>query len=254
MTKSTDMSYWNKPSWEHKSLAWPSVHRLMGWVMGVTYLSALVFLASIVYGHGFRISEAEENWLQGIYKTVWGIFLISTTVQIVFRQEEGKSKFTGWAWVLFALLYLTLLPVVFHRPDQTEGVYGVWMFFHHPYYRMAILFFLSLFYLSSSLVRLLGRRTNPSLILAVSFLVLILIGSGLLMLPRCTYHGISWLDALFTATSATCVTGLVTVDVSSTFTLGGQIIIILLIQIGGLGVMTLTSFFCHVLYGKYFAL
>lgn len=153
--------------------------QLIGWVMGVTYLSALVFLASIVYEHGFRISEAEENWLQGIYKTVWGIFLISTTVQIVFRQEEGKSKFTGWAWVLFALLYLTLLPVVFHRPDQTEGVYGVWMFFHHPYYRMAILFFLSLFYLSSSLVRLLGRRTNPSLILAVSFLVLILIGSGL---------------------------------------------------------------------------
>ncbi len=250
MTKSTDMSYWNKPSWEHKSLAWPSVHRLMGWVMGVTYLSALVFLASIVYEHGFRISEAEENWLQGIYKTVWGIFLISTTVQIVFRQEEGKSKFTGWAWVLFALLYLTLLPVVFHRPDQTEGVYGVWMFFHHPYYRMAILFFLSLFYLSSSLVRLLGRRTNPSLILAVSFLVLILIGSGLLMLPRCTYHGISWLDALFTATSATCVTGLVTVDVSSTFTLGGQIIIILLIQIGGLGVMTLTSFFAMFFMGN----
>ena len=171
-------------------------------------------------------------------------------MQIVFRQEEGKSKFTGWAWVLFALLYLTLLPVVFHRPDQTEGVYGVWMFFHHPYYRMAILFFLSLFYLSSSLVRLLGRRTNPSLILAVSFLVLILIGSGLLMLPRCTYHGISWLDALFTATSATCVTGLVTVDVSSTFTLGGQIIIILLIQIGGLGVMTLTSFFAMFFMGN----
>lgn len=115
---------------------------------------------------------------------------------------------------------------------------------------MAILFFLSLFYLSSSLVRLLGRRTNPSLILAVSFLVLILIGSGLLMLPRCTYHGISWLDALFTATSATCVTGLVTVDVSSTFTLGGQIIIILLIQIGGLGVMTLTSFFAMFFMGN----
>lgn len=71
------------------------------------------------------------------------------------------------------------------------------------------------------------------------------------MLPRATYHGISWIDALFTATSATCVTGLVSVDVPSTFTLEGQIIIILLIQIGGLGVMTLTSFLpCF--YGKYF--
>ena len=93
--------------------------------------------------------------------------------------------------------------------------------------------------MSGIVVRLLGKRTNPSLILAGSFLIFILVGTGLLMLPRATYHGISFMDALFTATSATCVTGLVTVDVPSTFTLEGQILIILLIQIGGLGVMTL---------------
>ena len=58
------------------------------------------------------------------------------------------------------------------------------------------------------------------------------------------------MDALFTATSATCVTGLVTVDVPSTFTLEGQILIILLIQIGGLGVMTLTSFFAMFFMGN----
>ena len=82
------------------------------------------------------------------------------------------------------------------------------------------------------------------------FLVFILLGTGLLMLPRATYHGISFMDALFTATSATCVTGLVTVDVPSTFTLEGQILIILLIQIGGLGVMTLTSFFAMFFMGN----
>lgn len=69
------------------------------------------------------------------------------------------------------------------------------------------------------------------------------------MLPRATYHGISFIDALFTATSATCVTGLVSVDVSSTFTPEGLFIIIMLIQIGGLGVMTLTSFFAMFLWG-----
>ena len=88
------------------------------------------------------------------------------------------------------------------------------------------------------------------MILAGSFLVFILLGTGLLMLPRATYHGISFMDALFTATSATCVTGLVTVDVPSTFTLEGQILIILLIQIGGLGVMTLTSFFAMFFMGN----
>ena len=95
---------------------------------------------------------------------------------------------------------------------------------------------------------MLGRRTNPSLILAVSFLAIILIGTGLLMLPRCTVNGITWVDSLFTATSAVCVTGLVPVDVSTTFTTGGLVVIILLIQVGGLGVMTLTSFFARFYY------
>lgn len=106
--------------------------------------------------------------------------------------------------------------------------------------------------LSNGLVRLLGRRTNPSLILAASFLVIILIGAGLLMLPRCTVDGVtlSWVDALFTSTSAVCVTGLVPVDVSATFTPAGLTVIILLIQIGGLGVMTLTSFFAMFFMGN----
>ena len=71
-----------------------------------------------------------------------------------------------------------------------------------------------------------------------------------LLLPRATYNGISWIDALFISTSATCVTGLVSVDVPSTFTMEGQIIIMLLIQIGGLGVMTITSFFAMFFMGN----
>ena len=95
-----------------------------------------------------------------------------------------------------------------------------------------------------------GRRTNPSLILAVSFLIIILVGTGLLMLPRCTVNGISWVDSLFISTSAVCVTGLTSVDVASTFTPAGFVVIILLIQIGGLGVMTLTSFFAMFFMGN----
>lgn len=91
--------------------------------------------------------------------------------------------------------------------------------------------------------------------MAASFLVIILIGAGLLMLPRCTVDGVtlSWVDALFTSTSAVCVTGLVPVDVSATFTPAGLTVIILLIQIGGLGVMNSDQFLCYVLHGKYFS-
>ena len=61
----------------------------------------------------------------------------------------------------------------------------LWEFLHGYFYHIVLLLLFSLLNLSNGLVRLLGRRTNPSLILAASFLVIILIGAGLLMLPRC---------------------------------------------------------------------
>ena len=79
--------------------------------------------------------------------------------------------------------------------------------------------------------------------LATSFLFFIIAGSFLLMMPKCTYHPLPYIDSLFVSTSAVCITGLTTVDVASTFTPLGLLILGLLIQTGGLGVMTFTSFF-----------
>ena len=245
------MDSWERLLLYRKKLILPRIYQVLGWVMWVTYFFAILFLATLVYEHGFMISPVEAKVIRGIYQAVWIVFLLSATIQIIFQRDEEGKKNTFWAWIINVLLYLTLLPVVFKQPDAAdEGVFWIWTFFHSHYYRIGILLLYSLLQLSSSLVRLLGRRTNPSLILASSFLVIIFIGAGLLMLPRATCHGISWIDALFTATSATCVTGLVSVDVPSTFTLEGQIIIILLIQIGGLGVMTLTSFFAMFFMGN----
>ncbi|UTM59694.1 TrkH family potassium uptake protein [Photobacterium sp. CCB-ST2H9] len=81
-------------------------------------------------------------------------------------------------------------------------------------------------------------QAAPPVILSGCFLLLILSGAILLKLPFATTAPISWLQSLFTATSAVTVTGLVVVDTGSTFTLFGQIIIALLIQLGGLGIMT----------------
>ena len=77
----------------------------------------------------------------------------------------------------------------------------------------------------------------------LSFLLAILAGSALLALPVSSADGIAvpYIDALFTATTSICVTGLVTVPTFSTWSLFGQIIILFLIQIGGLGVVTIMS-------------
>jgi trk system potassium uptake protein TrkH len=83
---------------------------------------------------------------------------------------------------------------------------------------------------------------QPAQVLAISFVVAILVGSLLLLLPFSTTSGhISFVDALFTSASAVCVTGLVVQDTPTYFTLTGQIIILLLIQLGGLGVMTFST-------------
>ncbi|MBO5223103.1 MAG: potassium transporter KtrB [Clostridia bacterium] len=80
-------------------------------------------------------------------------------------------------------------------------------------------------------------------VILLSFLLTILVGSGLLALPISSANGeaVPYIDALFTATTSTCVTGLVTLPTVSTWSLFGQIVILLLIQIGGLGVITVMS-------------
>ena len=82
---------------------------------------------------------------------------------------------------------------------------------------------------------------EPTRVLILVFACTIFLGTGLLMLPVSTHDGITFLNALFTATSATCVTGLMVVDAGATFTIFGQLIILLLMQIGGLGIMTFST-------------
>lgn len=82
---------------------------------------------------------------------------------------------------------------------------------------------------------------HPATILLLSYLGAIVVGTGLLLLPAATVSNqIDFIDAVFTATSAVCVTGLIVVDTGSYFTSFGQWVILILIQLGGLGIMTVT--------------
>ncbi|RGN48068.1 MULTISPECIES: TrkH family potassium uptake protein [unclassified Bacteroides] len=233
----------------HKKWIQPYIHVILRLIDAITYFASLLLIAGVIYEHGFRISFEDISYLNALYKGVWIVFLISVTSHLLLEYRDTKKNFKSVAWILSILLYLTLVPVIFYEPD-VGAVRYVWLALDSKVYHVILLLLLSLLQLSNGIVRLLGKRTNPSLILASSFFLIILIGTGLLLLPRSTYNGISWVDALFTATSATCVTGLVSVDVPSTFTTEGLIIIILLIQIGGLGVMTLTSFFAMFFMGN----
>ncbi len=92
---------------------------------------------------------------------------------------------------------------------------------------------------------------SPARVIILSFGILILSGTLLLLLPSASREGksVGIVDALFTATSASCVTGLFVVDTYNHWSLFGQLVILSLIQVGGIGILTLTSFF-SVLLGR----
>ena len=97
-----------------------------------------------------------------------------------------------------------------------------------------------------------AEKLSPSHVLALGFAVMIIIGTLLLSLP-CAAAGnrkITFFEALFTATSATCVTGLALVDTALNFSTFGHVVILLLIQVGGLGFMLFATLLMHFMHRR----
>lgn len=132
-------------------------------------------------------------------------------------------------WTLNGLLTLTLIPIILNLLGIDNST-GVMKILENRALSLLVLFLISFIQLSDAVITSLGRKSNPALMMAVSFMFIIMVGSGMLLMPRCIQEGIhlSWIDSLFTATSAVCVTGLTTIDVPSTFTSFGQLVIMML--------------------------
>jgi Trk-type K+ transport system membrane component len=237
------MKIYHKYFLYQNKLLQPYISKLLRVFAFFTYISSIVFLLSLIVEHGFLVSLGDMLLIMTLRRLVWAIFFWYFTLSILLQYNRCRQTFKKITWILIGLFYLTLVPIIFNKPDVEGFPLWLWNFFDGSFYHNVLMLFISLSSLSNALVRLLGRHTNLSLILAFSFFFLILLGTALLKLPRCSVHGISWVDSLFVATSAVCVTGLTPVDISTTLTTAGQIVLVLLIQIGGLGVMTLTSFF-----------
>lgn len=230
----------------------PYIKFILGLITVLTNIASFLLIAGVVYQHGFPMSGTDLYYLKILFRWIWIIYFIYVGLQLSLNYELFSKRFKRLTWVLPGLLALTLIPVLFRQPPGDGIIEKAWVLFHSESYRLGVLALYSILNLSDGLVRMLGKRTNPSLILAVSFLAIIIVGTGLLLLPHSVKQGVTlaWVDALFTSTSAVCVTGLTTVDVSSTFSTMGLVIIIILIQVGGLGVMTLTSFFAMFFMGN----
>lgn len=199
-------------------------------------IASIIF---VVYSIGFEQEEIIKTHLYDLYKLalIFFFFLNILRVTAGLISEDGFAK-KGW----FTLFFLAVS--IFIAFDITIFGQSVNLTFFYNYrFVIAVLLYVSIMEISGALVKILSKSVHPNLIFVVSFLSIITIGTALLMFPNSTYNGIAFTDALFTATSATCVTGLVSVPFSETFTMSGQLIVLFLIQTGGLGVITITTFF-----------
>ncbi len=233
-----------------KKLIMPHVIRLLKLMDVACYMMSVLFIIALIYNYGFRISPEELKMVHRIYDFTWLIFVVSSILHITLNFKQTRQQYNHFTWIASLVLLLTLLPHFFAINPSTPVLGALWQFLRLRVLTTTLLIILTTLQISNGIVQLLTRRVNPSTIIAASFFIFIIIGTGMLMLPRATYENISIIDALFISTSAVCVTGLSTVDIASTFTPMGIWLILSLIQIGGLGVMTLTSFFAMFFMGN----
>ncbi|WP_455637855.1 TrkH family potassium uptake protein [Parabacteroides sp.] len=210
---------------------------------GIILLASIASLFVLVYQFGFQqTSETIHTLYQGQIYILLAFFIGITLRYIVRFSEIIQEKLLYLDISIYFLLFAVLSAKVFFR-DIIRQSLPYLDFLSHPLFVYIMILVLSVIHLSRQTFTLMQTRIKPSLLFLLSFIIVILVGAGLLMLPNATTRPIHFVDALFTATTSVCVTGLTTVDVATTFTHIGQIIIMILIQIGGIGVMTFTSFF-----------
>ena len=229
----------------HKKYVIPCVNMAIKVIDLMTNIAALCVIVGAILEFGFELSDRLKDEFDLVYFWAWNMFLLERVCHLVLtRRGKRRAAYNFIGWTVNGLLTLTLIPIILNilGIDDSTGVISI---LENRAIYLLVLFLIASIELSSTVISSLGRKSNPSLMMAVSFLFIIMAGSGMLLMPRCIQHGVhlSWIDSLFTATSAVCVTGLTTIDVPSTFTSFGQLVIMMLIQVGGLGVMTITSFF-----------
>ncbi|MDX2305362.1 MAG: potassium transporter TrkG [Microscillaceae bacterium] len=219
-------------------------------ILGITdNITLFIALGALIYSIGFDLESDEISqvfrWLEGLIV----IFIIDYFIRMLYsfkRIEYIKEKFLE-----SILVYISII-IVLGNIFQLHILYNLFLLLGLSDYRVFYEFFIAtyLFILTvigiaraSRLISLV--KIKPATTFIASFVVLILGGALFLMMPAMTTDvgSMPFLGALFISTSASCVTGLSTVTVGSYFTVKGQIAILILIQLGGIGIVSFATFF-----------
>lgn len=226
-----------------------ALHTVSGCLRALSITASFVLLGVLVVYFGFDHSEAEIAIIRRVIRAAQLIFLTDIFYDFMFAPDSDSKKRGIAKMIVDSSMIVTLIPLLYPHPEHPWIPWLERLLYSYRFLT-GVLTAYAIVDVSEAVMKLVGRHTNPSLLLSSSFLAVIFIGSVLLMLPKCTYGPIQYVDALFVSTSAVCITGLTTIDVYANFTPLGMIVLAVLIQIGGLGLMTFTSFFALFFSGR----
>jgi len=215
-------------------------------------LNVLISLGAVlvlVYYYGFQHEPQQETFLMNLIKFSFGFYVLHYLVRFIydFRLIDfiRRTWFEGTIMFLLTIegisynLFDTLLFAKLASGLGIESFADVSTVFIQIYILIVVMIGLG-----RGSISLPKYKLNPALIFLVVFILIILVGTGLLMLPEMTTQAgsMNFIDALFTSTSATCVTGLMVEDAATFFTLKGQVVLLVLIKLGGLNIIAFGSF------------
>lgn len=222
---------------------------VMFWMKLTSVIVTLFGVSILVYYHGFELDEIEKSWLILGLKSTFIYYVFNFFVKILYNYKVKEflksNKFEAFVVIILIVEGITY---TFTERLISQLIFDKLSLIWIEEFTIA---FIQISFFIILITKLINRnqiltnvKLNPAVVFSISFLLIILLGSLLLMLPKMsTQEGsLGFIDSLFMSTSATCVTGLATLNVASELTIRGQFILLILIKIGGINIVAFGSF------------
>ncbi len=209
---------------------------LLKFINWLLLFGAIAVFLVMVYDFGFDDKFKDTSAFKKIYILYTLFYLILGTARLILNlihtAKNFRAKLFEFSTLLLFLFTYELLTGQWdlQLPDSVRNYYLLFIF---PLFSIALFHVISI-----KFDRIYQLDINPAAFFVLSFFILSGIGTLALLLPRSTIEGVKYIDALFISVSAVCTTGLSTLDIAGDFTFFGQGIIMVLMQLGGLGIMT----------------
>ncbi|MCD8573150.1 MAG: hypothetical protein LRY48_07765 [Bacteroides graminisolvens] len=120
------MKLYHKYFLYQNKLLQPYIRSFLAATAVITYVASIAFLCALIYQYGFELTPETAGKLNTLYKAVWILFLIDTSLHLMFEYKSTRKNYRKLTWILSVMLYLTLIPVIFHRPEDSQAILTFW--------------------------------------------------------------------------------------------------------------------------------